>query len=150
MKFDYSKESIKKLFFLLNMTVTFHDVFLLEELLKRNFWKCSMMLVSSEFCFLSSSLPRWSLCNRRWRWEGHPGQVFACPSSLTECATKYSHISLSCFGNHQHVWKCWYFLHCGTLCLEVLSPFDFEIWKKMAHLFHKIETLPMSQAENKH
>lgn len=37
MKFDYSKESMKKLFFILNMPVTFKDVFLIEELLKRNF-----------------------------------------------------------------------------------------------------------------
>ena len=37
MKFDYSKESIKKLFFILNMPLTSNDVFLLEELLKGNF-----------------------------------------------------------------------------------------------------------------
>lgn len=37
MKFDYSKESIKKLFFILNMPLTSNNVFLLEELLKRNF-----------------------------------------------------------------------------------------------------------------
>ena len=37
MKFDYSKESIKKLFFILNMPLTSNNVFLLEEHLKRNF-----------------------------------------------------------------------------------------------------------------
>lgn len=36
-KFDYSQESIKKWFFILNMPVTFNEVFLPEELFKRNF-----------------------------------------------------------------------------------------------------------------